>query len=90
MVSLSHVVTLNKSVKTAADALSNFSGSINRNVLPQIRQLAKYGIRPTKAAPDQLARLNVSEPMDDVIEADVEDVTLQLPGLSEKTGLTEK
>lgn len=86
-VSLSHVVTLNKSVKTAADALSNFSGSINRNVLPQIRQLAKYGIRPTKAAPDQLARLNVSEPMDDVIEADVEDVTPQLPGFSGQTGL---
>lgn len=86
-VSLSHVVTLNKSVKTAADALSNFSGSINRNVLPQIRQLAKYGIRPTKAAPDQLARLNVSEPMDDVIEADVEDVTPQLPGFSDTTGL---
>jgi DNA recombination protein RmuC len=83
-VSLGYVVTLNKSVKTAADALSNFSGSINRNVLPQIRQLAKYGIRPTKAAPDQLARLNVSEPMDDVIEADVEDVTPQLPGLNDK------
>lgn len=84
-VSLGYVVTLNKSVKTAADALSNFSGSINRNVLPQIRQLAKYGIRPTKAAPDQLARLNVSEPMDDVIEADVEEVAApQLPGLADK------
>jgi DNA recombination protein RmuC len=89
-VSLGHVVTLNKSVKSAADALSNFSGSINRNVLPQIRQLAKYGIRPSKTAPEQLARLNVSEPMDDVIEADVEDVTPQLPGFSETTGLTEK
>lgn len=75
IVSLGHVAAVNKGIESAATALKNFSGSLNRNVLPQIRKLASQGITLSKGLPQPLKSIRVDVPSgDDIIEAEAEEV----------------
>lgn len=86
-VSLGHVTSINKDFRSAAESLSKFSASINRNVLPQISRLAEQGIRPNKLAPSRMARIAVDVPPDsDIIDAEAEEVPQTPPQLGLDNG----
>ncbi|WP_300301730.1 DNA recombination protein RmuC [Ferrovibrio sp.] len=74
-----------RGLQQATEQFEAFSRSVNARLLPRIRKLTQLGIRSPKA-PAALPSFQVSVQRADVIEADAEDVTPQLPGLNDGTG----
>jgi len=74
-----------RGLQQATEQFEAFSRSVNSRLLPRVRKLAALGIRPPKSAPAALPSFEVNvHRTDDVIEAEVEEVAPQLPGLSDK------
>ncbi|MFN4309704.1 MAG: DNA recombination protein RmuC [Ferrovibrio sp.] len=70
-----------RGLQQATEQFETFSRSVNARLLPRIRRLSQLGIRSSKT-PAALPSFQVSVQRNDVIEADAEDVTPQLPGLN--------
>jgi DNA recombination protein RmuC len=76
---------MGRGLQQATEQFESFSRSVNSRLLPRVRRLAQLGVRSSKAAPAALPSFEVNvHRTADVIEADVEDVTPQLPGLADK------
>ncbi len=73
-----------RGLQQATEQFEAFSRSVNARLLPRIRRLGQLGIRSSKT-PAALPSFQVSVQRTDVIEADAEDVTPQLPGLNDGT-----
>ncbi|HLT76149.1 MAG TPA: DNA recombination protein RmuC [Ferrovibrio sp.] len=65
-----------KGLQTATEQFESFSRSVNARLLPRVRRLAQFGIRPAKAPPAALPSFAVNVTRSDVIEAEVEEVPL--------------
>lgn len=64
-----------RGLQTATEQFEAFSRSVNARLLPRVRKLAQFGIRPSKAGPAALPSFNVSvQRPEEFIEAEVEDV----------------
>ncbi|MFN4276330.1 MAG: DNA recombination protein RmuC [Ferrovibrio sp.] len=74
-----------RGLQQATEQFDAFSRSVNARLLPRIRRLGQLGIRSSKT-PAALPSFQVSVQRTDVIEADAEDVTPQLPGLNNGDG----
>lgn len=74
-----------RGLQQATEQFEAFSRSVNARLLPRIRRLGQLGIRSSKT-PSALPSFQVSVQRTDVIEADAEDVTPQLPGLNDREG----
>lgn len=74
-----------RGLQQATEQFESFSRSVNARLLPRVRKLAQLGIRPGKSAPAALPSFEVNvHRTEDVIEADVEEVTApRLPGLTD-------
>lgn len=83
---LSLAEKVGKGLQQASDSFDQFSRSVNRRLLPRVRNLAKLGIRPGKA-PQALPAFEVTiRNTDDIIDAESEEVTPRLPGLGNGEG----
>lgn len=65
-----------KGLQTATEQFESFSRSVNARLLPRVRKLAQFGIRPAKAPPAALPSFAVNVTRSDIIEAEVEELPL--------------
>jgi DNA recombination protein RmuC len=77
---LSHVASVGKGIRTAADAFAKLAGSVNQRLLPRARRLAALGVPAGKGLPGNLPAYTVmSQEGDQLIEGEAEEVPPPAP-----------
>jgi DNA recombination protein RmuC len=70
-----------RGLQQATEQFEAFSRSVNGRLLPRVKKLAQFGIRPSKGAPTALPSFEVNvHRADALIEADVEEVAGAIAG----------